>query len=317
MRAAGLAFGACLVLIARASFACPCRGTVGPGGALTTASETLGVSVTESATTTHGAWSALGRYSPLADDTTRTDLALVLAAAWRASRRVELAVSQGWGVQRLSTSAFHDERTGFGDLSWRVRWEALDEPMPWTGSPWPSFAAIASVRAPTGDTGGAGATSLGRIQSGTTGSAGASPTSQTLGTWEAALAAELQRSVTSRWTTALVLEGALRLPDESLGLKRQLGPRVLAQISLAHAPSTWVSLGALADLAWEGDVSLDDETRSGTTQRLLTFGLTASHRVPDTGWRSGFAVRHAPAIDEVNVNATRATSLAVSLGWGR
>ena len=202
---------------------------------------------------------------------------------------------------------------GFGDTTLRLRWEAVDEPMPldsWV----PALAVLFVTRAPTGsldDDPASGAAA------GTTGSIGSSASSQGLGTWEFSLAVEAAKSFGMEWQAIALLEAAYRLPDDALHIERQLGPRALGQVSLRYAPTLEFSLGVMTDLGWEADVELDGLTKNGTAQRLWTVGAFASWLLSSTGLRAGVLVRHAPAFDSVSANALGATGLGVSLGLSR
>ncbi len=295
--------------------ACPCRGSSGPGGALTSQLDTFGASFTQSVLFVHGGWSPFGEYADLGSGAMQTQLDYALALAWRAVDTVELGADVAYGRQSTSAVGFSSERTSFGDTSLRARWEAFDEPMPWRGEPWPSVAGVFTVRTPTGSVDPPRQPDEGRVQSGTTGTIGASASSQGLGSWEMGLAVDLSRRITAWWRVNAVGEVAFRLPDDSIGLERRLPPRAFTQASLVHSPSTTMTLGLSTDLGWEADVRFDGQKRSGTTQRLWNVGAFWTLRSEKTGVRTGILIRHAPPVDEISVNAARATSVGVSLGW--
>ena len=296
--------------------ACPCRGSSGPGGALTTPLETLGGSFTQSALIVHGAWDPEGSYAALSDGNRQWQVDYGLALGWRAAETLEIGALLAYGRQSASAPGFASERTAFGDTTVRARWEAIAEPMGWmSGPPWPAVAIISSLRTPTGPVDRPKRANAGRIQGGTTGSVGASATSQGLGTWEPALAVELTRGLSAWWRVTAVGEIAVRLPDDSIGVDRQLGPRALGSLTLTHIPSPLTTVGVSTDLGWEDDVTLDARKRSGTTQRLWNVGAFLTLRLAKTGLRSGILVTHAPAVDSISVNAVGSTSLGVSLGY--
>jgi hypothetical protein len=177
--------------------------------------------------------------------------------------------------------------------------------------PWPSLTLIFSLRVPTA--------SLGRDESGafsgTTGSVGSSASSEGLGAWEPGLTAALVRNVDDRFQLGVAGEAAYRFPDTSLGLERHLAPRFFAQLGARYSPSSSTGVGLLTDLGAEGDVSLEGTTQPATSQRLWTIGAYGYVRVEGTGLRWGALVRYAPPIDGVGRNASRATSLSMSLGY--
>jgi hypothetical protein len=276
--------------------------------------ETVGASLTQSAEWVHGLWNAHGEYTALGEGEHDTRIDWSLAAGYRVSQRWELAAQLAYGKQSLSTRGFASKSSGVGDAILRARWEALDAPMPMSDSPpWPSVAALFMLRVPTASTD----RTSGVGGYGTTRTLGASASSQALGAWELALGADLERALSSTWRVSALGEAALRLPDDALGLERQLGPRVLGQIGLRYVPVVQFAFDLSTDLSWEGDVELDGQTKRGTTQRRWTLGAFASYRVPKTGLRAGALLRYAPPVSGVSVNAIAATALGVSLGYAR
>lgn len=293
--------------------ACPCQGSSGPLGAVTSQMERFGVSLTETGRVVHGAWSYNGDYAPLAPGESQWSLDVTGVAGYRPIPIIELGAEAAFGHQSASSPYFSSPHTGFGDTTLRVRWDAIDEPMPFEKPilPWPAVTLVASLRMPTA--------SMGRDQlgvfSGTTGSVGSSASSEGLGTWEPALAAALVRSIDDRFQLSLVGEAAYRFPDTSLGLERHLAPRFFGQLGMRYAPSQDTGVGVLTDLGAEGNVSLEGIERTATSQRLWTIGVFGYIRVPRTGLRWGALARYALPVDGIGRNASRATSLAVSLGY--
>lgn len=298
------------LLIEREGTACPCQGSSGPVGAVTSQMDRFGMSLTETGRIVHGAWRSNGEYSALAPGYRYWSLDVTGVAGYRPIPRIELGAETAFGRQSASSPDFSNRQTGFGDTTLRVRWDAIDEPMPYEKLLWPALSLVFAVRAPTA--------SLGRDESGafsgTTGSVGSSASSEGLGAWEPGVTAALVRTV-ERFQFGVAAEAAYRFPDTSLGLERHLAPRFFVQAGARYAPSPTTGIGLLTDLGAEGDVSFEGQPQPATSQRLWTIGAYGYVRVEGTGLRWGALVRYAPPIDEVGKNASRATSVAVSLGY--
>jgi hypothetical protein len=214
---------------------------------LTNSSQTWGASATEAAQFVHGYWDADGDYLPIEGFQRRLDL--FATGAYRVVPPLELSLSSVLGTATLvAPGGFSADSTGFGDTVVRARWEVHEAPMPHARS-WvnPALAVIASISAPT-------ATDTTAQRSHPT-HHGASQ-SEGLGTWEGAVAVDLSHVLRDNWQIGVLLEGALRAPDESFGAARWLGPRVLAQATLGHYLFRSLELGVLADIEWEGDATL-------------------------------------------------------------
>jgi len=297
------------------AMACPCQGSSGPVGAVTSQTDRIGVSVTETARVVHGAWRSNGDYAPLAAGNRQWSLDFTGAVGYRPIPVVELGAETAFGRQSASSPDYASSQTGFGDMTFRVRWDAVDEPMSYekTTLPWPSLTVVGSVRAPTA--------SLGRdasgVFSGTTGSVGSSASSEGLGTWETGAAAALVRAVAERFQFSLIGEAAYRFPDTSLGLERHLAPRFFGQLGARYMPTPTTGIGLLTDLGAEGNVVLEGIERPATNQRLWSVGAFGYLRTGSTGLGCGALIRYSPAIDDISRNATRATSLSLSLGYLR
>ncbi len=307
---------AALLLAAARAPACPCQGSSGPGGAVTTSMDRFGGSVTETSRFVSGEWLANGKYEPLAPGDQQLSLDTTVALGYRPIPAIELGAESAFGHQSVSSAsspATSSTHTGFGDLILRARWEALDEPMPWekTALPWPSVAFVASVRAPTA--------SLGRgtesVFSGTTGSVGSAASSEGLGAWETSMAVALVRSIGPKFQLNLAGEAAYRFADSALGIQRHLAPRFLGQVGARYSPSTATGFGVMTDLGAEGDVTYQGAVDPATNMRLWAIGAYAFYRAEPTALRCGVMVRYEPALDDVSRNASRATSFAVSLGY--
>jgi hypothetical protein len=272
--------------------------------------------LTESARIVPGVWTD-GDYRALAGTSRQVSLDFVFALGVRPADRFELGADVAYGRQSVSALGFASQQTGFGDLSLHVRYEAIDEPMPFEQPPLlhPSLAMIVGLRTPSGSLELADARGEGGAMSGTTGSAGASASSQSLGAWEPSIAVELRQTEKARYQLSFVGEGAYRFPDSRLGVDRHLGPRLLAQLNFRYIPSAVWGVGALTDLGWEDAVSIDGMRHQGSGQRLWSVGLYGYVSVAETGFRAGAMVRHAPPLSGVSVNAVGATTLAVSVGY--
>jgi hypothetical protein len=184
--------------------------------------------------------------------------------------------------------------------------------MPHARSLWrPAIAWLGSLRAPTGNAARSDASSAGRIL------AGSDVSSQSLGAWELALALEARHSPNERWHVISLLEGAWRAPDDSLSIDRQLGPRLLGQVTVSHDLEPDISLGLLTDLTWEGDVELEGERRSGTGQRLWNVGVVANAALAESGLQATTTLLYAPPISGVGINAIGTTVFGVSVGYSR
>jgi hypothetical protein len=302
-----------LVLIGSRAGACPCQGSSGPGGSVTTQSERFGASLTETARWVHGAWRPRGEYASLAEGDRQSALDLTALAGYRPIPVVEIGAEAAFGHESASSTYVSSARTGFGDTVLRVRWDAIDEPMPFTPSkaPWPAVSFVAAVRAPTAARGATSATF-----SGTTGSVGASASSEGLGAWEGSAAAVFMRSVGNDWMLSAVGEAAYRLPDSWTGIPRHLGPRIFAQLGARYSPTNVVAFGVLTDLGWEGAVTYEGETApTDSSQRLWTISGYFLLKPPGTGFRWGLLARTAPTVSSVGKNAVATTSAAVSVGY--
>jgi hypothetical protein len=273
---------------------------------LTNSSQTWGASATEAAQFVHGYWDADGDYLPIEGFQRRLDL--FATGAYRVVPPLELSLSSVLGTATLvAPGGFSADSTGFGDTVVRARWEVHEAPMPHARS-WlnPALAVIASIRAPT-------ATDTTAQRSHPT-HHGASQ-SEGLGTWEGAVAVDLSHVLRDNWQIGVLLEGALRAPDESFGAARWLGPRVLAQATLGHYLFRSLELGVLADIEWEGDATLAGHRVSGTGRRAIDVGAFASFVPSSSPFRSGLQVRHSPTFDGLGVNAVASTQIGISLGY--
>lgn len=306
-------------LVAAAAFvgvkpagACPCQGSSGPVSGVTTEFEKFGASLTETARFAHGTWHPDGRYDALSPGTREASIDVALIAGYRPLRRLEASVEAAAGHRSFSTPDVADERTGFGDTTLRLRWDALEQPMPYqhVAFPWPSITLVGSLRMPT-----AARTQGASGASGRTGSIGSAASSEGLGAWEAGLGVVAIREVDPQVELVGFFEAAYRFSDTWLGLSRHLPPRFLGQIGARYLPTPLTALGVFTDLGWEGNLAFEGRTQPDTAQRLWTLGAYGSFRTSFDGLRWGALVRWAPPVSDIGKNATAVTTFAVSLGY--
>lgn len=288
--------------------ACPCRASFGPGGSLTSASQTWGASTTEAAQFVHGYWDADGDYLPIQGFQRRLDF--FATGAYRVLPALELSLSSVFGTStRVVPGGFSADGKGFGDTVARARWDVHEAPVPHRRS-WlnPGVALIASLRAPT-----AKQTTTHQSHPGSHGSS----LSDALGTWEGAIAVDLSHALHDDWRIGVLLEGALRAPDESFGVSRWLGPRLMSQATLGHYLFRSLEVGVLAEIEWEADTTLAGSAVSGTGRRAVDVGGFVSFVPQDSAVRSGLQLRHSPTFDGFGINAVATTQIGVSLGYVR
>jgi hypothetical protein len=301
---------AVLCLLTRGALACPCQGSSGPAAGVTSPSERLGASFTETTRFVAGAWRPNGTYAPLAPGERVASEDVTAIVGYRPVVPVEFSVETAVGHQSSTSPDFHMARTAFGDTTVRARWDAVDEPMPYQHPriPWPAVTLLLSLRMPTSPSGRSDF-------SGTTGSVGASATSEGLGAWEPSLGAALVRTFGPRFQASAYLEAAVRSADTYLGRERHLGPRVFAQIGARYAPTPTTGIGVLTDYGWESEVAFDGRTDPDTSQRVWGVGAFCYLRAEPSRLRWGALVHYAPPVDGIGKNASQSTSVAVSLGY--
>jgi hypothetical protein len=203
---------------------------------------------------------------------------------------------------------------GFSDTQLRVRYDALSEPgvrLPNRTSP-PSLGVTLSLRLPTGSTGQNASSAQGGAQA----SVGSLATNQSLGTSEFALAFDVRKSLTDRVQLAGIVEGAVRLPDDSLGRPRALGPRLLVRPLLLWFVSDWVTAAAFVDLGLEAAVSYAGERAALTSAHIWTAGtsMTVKH---DSGLRSGISAAFTPPLSGFGSNVASNLLLATFIGFAQ
>ena len=305
---------AALCLSTPEALACPCQGSSGPAAGVTSATERLGASLTETTRFVPGAWRANGLYGSLAPGEREASEDVTAIVGYRPIVPLEASVEAAVGHQALTSPDFQTERTAFGDTTLRVRWDALDEPMPFEHPrfPWPALTLLLSLRMPTSPSGrGDPANPF----SGTTGSVGASASSEGLGAFEPSLGAAVVRSFGELFQASGYLEAAYRFADSYIGRARHLGPRVFGQLGVRYAPTPTTGVGLLTDYGWEGNVSYDGSSVPDSSQRVWAIGAFCYLRAEPSRLRWGALVRYAPPIDGIGKNASQSASVAVSVGY--
>ncbi|MBS2012916.1 MAG: hypothetical protein JST00_08520 [Deltaproteobacteria bacterium] len=291
-----------------------CRGPGGAGSALTAPWQRWGVSMTETLRVGHGIFDQENRYRSFGPQSHDRVLEIAWAAAYRPIDAIEIGATTAYGNVLVGGPSFRSGRGALGDLGLRVRWEAIAEPavdLP-NGPRNPSLGLTLSVRVPTGrvdrstDSGSSGPSP---------GTVGSTATSQGLGTTEVAVAADVRKTFAARWQIGAVVEGALRAPDESIGIRRALGPRGLARL-MGIVFVGELTFGAFVDLAAEGNVDYDGRTSSLSSQRAFALGLSASLKT-EVGLRAGLALNWIPPIDGLSSNAVAATGITTFLAFTR
>jgi hypothetical protein len=287
-------FTALTLWSARAS-ACSCSGQ-GPASALTRPDQSFGARGSERFVLGQGLFNAHGEYQAFGPRESDRSTEYALLVAYRV-QRLELSGVLGYGARDVALGSAAERSAGLSDTSLRMRYEGIDEPMPWQSAIYPSLAMMATLRLPSAN------------------AEGLAP--RGLGTTEFALGVSLERSLTRVLRAGLFAEFAGRLPDTTLGLTRQLGPRASAELTLAYFATPDLVLSALIGSRWEGNVSVQARVQSGTAQRLTEIGAAISLQPWTSPLRAGFAQRYAPAIDGLSANTLAALSSEFWLGYVR
>lgn len=280
--------------------ACPCRGTAGPGSALTSPGETAGVALSLSYRSALGAFDDRGRHHAYGSTLTDRALELSPSAALRLADPVEVAVFAPlvWAEQKsgaaASTSAF-----GIGDTSVRLRLDAISN-MPASELP-TRLALSTSLRTPTG-----------ALPASATPSQTLSP-SLGQGAYEMAFAIDARFSPWSAlYELGLLGEVAYRFPDSRTGVSRELGTRALARALVSWFPDASLSFGGFGDLTVERDITYAGVVARGSGARSLSFGFFGSWQ-PSTLWRLSLFTQLTPPVDGVAVNGVSSFAAGTSV----
>ncbi len=311
---AALAFVALAIFESPARACGSCRGPGGAGSALTAPWQSYGVSIVETMRIGHGVFDQRSRFRGFGPDSHDRVLELAFAGAVRPIDPVELGATAAYGNVLVGGPGFRSSRGALGDLTLRVRWEILQEPpLELTGQQrLPAVGLTFTTRVPTGavdraTTSGASGPSPGTV--------GSTATSQGLGTTELALALDVRKTFASRFQIGAVGEAGWRAPDESIGLRRALGPRGLVRLMgiMFEGDTTF---GLFADLAAEGDVEYGSRTSPDSGQRSFSLGASGSYK-SKIGLRTGLALTYQPPIDGLSKNAVAATGITTFLAFTR
>jgi len=293
-RAASVLLAAVAFWTARAQ-ACSCSGQ-GPASALTRPDQTWGVRLSERLVLGQGAFNAHGQYRPFALNERDRSQEFALLIAYR-RERMELSAVVGYGGRSVALSTAAERNAGFSDTLLRMRYEAAEEPNPWESAVFPSLAMLASLRLPS-------AAAEGLAPRG-------------LGATEFALGMSLERSFGPKVRGGLLAELAGRLPDTTFGYTRALGPRASGEFTLSYFATPDLVVSALLSTRWEGNVSVNQRSQSGTAQRLTEVGAAISFQPWASPLRAGFAQRYAPSIDGLSANTLAALSSEFWIGYVR
>ncbi len=289
-----------------------CRGPGGAGSALTAPWQKWGASLTETLRLGHGVFDQDSKYHGFGAESHDRVLEVAVAGAYRPIDAIEIGATTAWGNVLVGGPSFRSGRAAVGDLGLRVRWEAIAEPaidLP-NGRRNPSLGLTLSVRLPTGSVDrSTDAASSGPSQ----GTVGSTATSQGLGTTEVAFAVDVRKTFDARWQIGGVVEGGLRAPDESLGIRRGLGPRGLARL-MGIVFLGDVTLGTFVDLAAESNVSYGGRTSPDSGQRAFSIGASGSLKT-DGGFRSGLSLTWQPPVDGFSKNAVAATAITAFVAF--
>jgi hypothetical protein len=287
---------AALLAGADLSQACPC-GVSGLDTALTTQTESWGVRIAESARFANVRLNALGDYKAFAHGEYERRYELSALIAFRPIPRLELSGAFAY-LRDTQAASVSSSLSGLGDVIVRARFEPIDEmPRHSERFPWPAVAMIGSVRAPT--------------------AAESESSSLGLGAWEVMEGLSFERSVKPSLRVGFMTEVGVRAADTSLGVSRRLGPRVLTQLTAWYWPVSEVALNLSGGFLWEGHVALAGERQAGSGTRQARVGAGAVYGPSGSGFRPGLAVRYAPPITGLVVNAPASTTIELSLAYAR
>ncbi|HET7539775.1 MAG TPA: hypothetical protein VFK05_07880 [Polyangiaceae bacterium] len=275
--------------------ACSCSGQ-GPASALTRPDQTFGVRGSERLVLGQGAFNAHGQYRAFNPNEFDRSTEYALLVAYRL-KRLELSGVFGYGARDAALGRAAERSIGFSDTWLRMRYDSIDEPMPWQSAVYPSVAVMATVRLPSAN------------------AEGLAP--RGLGATEFAFGMSFERSLARVFRVGLFAEIAGRMQDTTLGVTRQLGPRVSAELTLAYFATPDLVLSALIGSRWEGNVTVRTQSQPGTAQRLTEIGAAISYQPWKSPLRAGFAERYAPPIDSLSANTVAALTSEFWLGYVR
>lgn len=294
---APIAGAALLALIAFTSGASACTcGVPGLESSLTGRGDRWGVRAVEGLAFGLGRWDAHGRYRGLPVNAHDRRYQLEALAALRPWARWELSAAASYVHTSTAAGDSGSSSSGPGDTFFRARHETVDEVAPHRGGiPWPSLALTGSLRVPTA-------------------SQSISPGSG-LGAYEVGAGPTFERSIEGRFRVSASGMVALRAPDHSLAARRQLGPRVTAQLAASYWPRPNLALSLASNLAWEGDVRYGGERQDGTGSRQWQVAAGVTFRPQGSNAQTGFRVRYTPPAPAVGVNVLGEVGFELSLAY--
>lgn len=307
----GILLGAVLVIAGepRAAKACgSCRSPSGPGSAVIAPWESLGVVVTATTRFALGAYGANGRFSRFSSGGVATE-ELGLGIGYRPISRLEIALLGGVAREQVHLPRFSTKQGSLADSQIRIRWEPLVEaPLDLPHLPKrPSVGVALTTRLPTGTVSRSGLSS---------GGVGSTAASQGLGAAEFALSADVRKTFARKVQFAAIAEGALRVPDATLGLPRALGPRGSGRLLALWFASRHVTAGISIDAAFESDVHYEGVRARDSSQRSVGVSSFVGWKF-ESGFRGGTAIAYTPGMDGLGKNATSAVGVTVSVGFAR
>ncbi len=230
----------------------------------------------------------------------RTDRVLVdIAVAYRPVPRIELVAQGSASVSLADAPGVHLAGRALGDTFVRARWDVRD---PDERLPWPGVGLVFGVRAPTGDVG-ADASALSDV-------AGTG-----LGAWELSAGVDLRRSLGSVWMLGVAVEGAARLPDESTGTDRLLGPRVTTALSLMYRPTDDLAVSLSVAEWWEGPTVLGGVNEPDSSLRRTTVSAGLTTRTEALRWTAVVAAD--PGFNGFGTNGVTTLRVGLLAAWVR
>jgi hypothetical protein len=279
------------------AWACAC-GVSGPDSSLTTRLDRFGIGLSERLDLGLGTYDVGGAHHEFDSGEKATRLTLALLAAFRPVKRLELGLRTAYGRSSTSTGAVRTVSSGALEPLATVRFEAIDQAMSWDPEGFPlSLTGTAGVLTPV--------------------PGAREKTAENLGAWELSLGALAERALTPRARIGLSTEGAVRLPDESLGFPRQLGPRFSTQLTASYLVAPTLVVGALSRLSWEGDVIVKGDRKLGTGARIGDVGTSAAFRGIGSSFRPAAVARWTPPLSGISANTRSALSVELTVAYTR
>src|SRR5262249_5945752 len=110
MNRAGARLFAALLVASPGVRACPCQGSSGPAAGVTTSTERLGASLTETTRFVPGAWRPRGQYAPLGPGEQQSSEDITAIVGYRPIVPLEISLETAVGHQNFTSPLFHTER---------------------------------------------------------------------------------------------------------------------------------------------------------------------------------------------------------------